>query len=237
MQKLAISKAADYLEVSIDTLRRWDKKGKLSARKTVGGHRYYMLEDLQLFKHSLIDIAKKWVLNGPTEPEAAFYCNTSDVFKGRLSKLQNGLEKLGMSIDTSSLLVAIVGEIGNNSFDHNIGNWPDVIGIFFAYDLQKKHIVLADRGQGILKTLSRVKADIPNNGEALKIAFTKVLSARAPENRGNGLKFVLQVVLSNPFELEFLSGDATASVAKDNKPLKIAESAVYYNGCLAFIKY
>jgi len=25
---------------------------------------------------------------------------------------------------------AIAGEIGNNSFDHNIGNWPDMAGIF-----------------------------------------------------------------------------------------------------------
>ena len=38
---LKISEAAELLGVSIDTLRRWDKSGKLVAIKKEGGtHRY-----------------------------------------------------------------------------------------------------------------------------------------------------------------------------------------------------
>jgi len=46
----------------------------------------------------------------------------------------------------SSLIVAITGEIGNNSFDHNLGKWPDEPGVFFGYDIAKGTVVLADRG-------------------------------------------------------------------------------------------
>lgn len=38
---LNIAQAAKYLNVSIDTLRLWDKNGKLKPLKTPGGHRRY----------------------------------------------------------------------------------------------------------------------------------------------------------------------------------------------------
>ena len=42
----SIGAAAKYLGVSIDTLRRWDKKGKLSSHRSLGGHRYFLKDDL-----------------------------------------------------------------------------------------------------------------------------------------------------------------------------------------------
>ena len=45
-----IGQAAEILGVSIDTLRRWDKSGKLVAiRKEGGTHRYYREKDLEVF--------------------------------------------------------------------------------------------------------------------------------------------------------------------------------------------
>ena len=47
---LTITEAAKILGVSLDTLRRWDKNGKLVAIKKDGGtHRYYRKEDLEIF--------------------------------------------------------------------------------------------------------------------------------------------------------------------------------------------
>ena len=43
---LSIGASAKYLGVSIDTLRRWDKKGKLASHRSLGGHRYFLKEDL-----------------------------------------------------------------------------------------------------------------------------------------------------------------------------------------------
>ena len=47
-QKLiSIGKAANLLGVHVDTLREWDKEGKLVPVKTFGSHRRYKLEDIE----------------------------------------------------------------------------------------------------------------------------------------------------------------------------------------------
>ena len=234
---LNIGEVAKYLDVSIDTLRRWDKNGKLLAKRSEGGHRFYVETDLELFKNDSFALATSWVLGPLKEPEQGFYCPTSSEFKGRLSKLQSDLEKLSDLKEYYPLIVAIVGEIGNNSFDHNLGNWPDVSGIFFSYDTNKRQIALADRGQGVLRTLKRVKPEVKNDEDALHIAFTEVISGRAPEARGNGLKFVLEVVLNKPIELCFYSGGAKVFVDKDIKKMEISKTDLYYSGCLVLIKF
>ena len=44
--KLSIGKASEYLGFAIETLRRWDKKGKIRSYRSPGGHRYFLREDL-----------------------------------------------------------------------------------------------------------------------------------------------------------------------------------------------
>lgn len=46
MPKLSISEAAYILGVSTDTLRRWEKEGKITSSRTEGGHRRYDLTDI-----------------------------------------------------------------------------------------------------------------------------------------------------------------------------------------------
>ncbi|MEM7825757.1 MAG: helix-turn-helix domain-containing protein [Candidatus Aenigmatarchaeota archaeon] len=47
LQKLlSIGQASEYLGISIDTLRRWEKKGKLVSYRSPGGHRYFRKSDL-----------------------------------------------------------------------------------------------------------------------------------------------------------------------------------------------
>ena len=43
---LSIGEASEYLGVSIDTLRRWEKKGRIEPRRSPGGHRYFDKKDL-----------------------------------------------------------------------------------------------------------------------------------------------------------------------------------------------
>lgn len=240
-KRLSIGEAAKYLGVTSTTLRRWDKSDKFPAKRTEGGHRYYMQLDLEIYKQDTFASATEWMLGASKEPESAFYCPTSTEFKGRLSKLQTALEKLQDLKEYYPLIVAIVGEIGNNSFDHNLGNWPDISGIFFSYDTNKRQIALADRGQGILRTLKRVKPDVKNDEDALLTAFTEVISGRAPEARGNGLKFVLEVVLNRNIELDFYSGGAKVSIdnrdGNEVKKMNISKTDLYYSGCLALIKF
>ncbi|MFH1896313.1 MAG: MerR family DNA-binding transcriptional regulator, partial [bacterium] len=58
-QPLPISEAAKYLKVSIDTLRRWDKSGKLPSVRLNGQTRYFHLNDLNKVKsNSLLTISE-----------------------------------------------------------------------------------------------------------------------------------------------------------------------------------
>ena len=236
-RKLHIGEASKYLGVSIDTLRRWDKSGKLPAKKSSGGHRYYSYQDLDLYRQDIFALATKWVLGKSVEPKSEFYSPTSTGFKERLSKLQTALEKLEILEEYYPLIVAVTGEIGNNSYDHNLGNWPNISGIFFAFDINKKQVALADRGLGILRTLRRVRPNIENDESALHTAFTEILSGRAPEARGNGLKFVREVVLNNLLKLDFHSGNARVIIEGNSNKIKFSTTDVYYSGCLALLTF
>ena len=234
---VTIKDAAEILGVSADTLRRWDKSGKLSPTAVSdAGYRLYSKSQIEVFLNDLFGLAKDWVLRG-TEIPAKFYCSNGAVFQTRLTRMQDILVEVKELAPIFSLVVAVAGEIGNNSFDHNLGNWPDTPGIFFAYDINKRIIVLADRGLGVLATLKRVKPELNNDEEALRVAFTEVLSGRAPENRGNGLKFVRKIVAENPVGLLFQSGVGELILTKDSDSLDIKQSREPFRGCFALITF
>jgi len=229
---IPIGEAAAKIGVSIDTLRRWDKSGKLKAIRR-NNIRYYLEKEIDVYLNDISAIAFSWVLKkGDFKIPKTFYCQNSSIFQLRLEKMQQELNNKNVS-----LLIAISGEIGNNSFDHNIGNWPKIPGIFFGYDLNKKEIVLADCGQGLLKTLKRVKPELNNHQEAIKTAFTEIISGRAPEERGNGLKFVRRIILENKIDFFFQSGDYYLEVIKQKEGININKSNNFIQGCIAIIKY
>lgn len=233
---ISISEAASILGVSIDTLRRWDQSGKLTSVKSEGGHRKYYRSEIEIFLNNLFRLAKDWALRD-TEISSKFYCSNSAVFQTKLTQMQDLLAGVKAIATIFPLVVAVAGEIGNNSFDHNLGNWPDTPGIFFAYDIHKRSIVLADRGLGILATLKRVKPELNSNAKALEVAFTEILSGRAPESRGNGLKFVRKIVAENPIDLLFQTGDAELILTRNSNILDIEHSSKPFRGCLALITF
>jgi len=235
---ISIGKTAKLLGVSVDTLRRWDTSGKFnSIRIGLRGNRYYRKTDIDLYINDHLAIVRKWaVSNLGYEPEAEHFCKTRDVFQARLEHFQSDLIKNEDS-NFASLISAIVGEIGNNSFDHNLGNWPDILGVYFTYSLSQKKIILADRGLGILSTLKRTLPDLNSHKKALKIAFTEIISGRAPENRGNGLKFVRNVVIQNPITLFFQTGNAVLNLDKNNTDVVIEDTDESIRGCMAIIQY
>jgi hypothetical protein len=109
---------------------------------------------------------------------------TRDIFRARLDRLYREIMKANSSESDGALLTAVVGEIGNNWW-----------------------ILLADRGQGILSSLGRVDPSIQTDQAALEAAFSRILSGRYPEKRGNGLKFVKQIINGDSKRgLLFLSG-------------------------------
>lgn len=236
---LSTGKAAKMLGVTPTTLRSWDKQGKFTSIRTPGGHRLFSTKKLRIFLgDSLKETAAAWLQASPgTLPAPDFYCPTSAIFQARVSKLERALFENLRLHETLSLIVAAASEIGNNSFDHNIGNWPDVPGIFFGYDLARGEIVLADRGQGVLQTLCRVKPELDTHQAALKTAFTEIISGRAPEERGNGLKFVRRVAPLAHMNIVFQSGDAIITILKDATELQFRPAPTCIQGCLAHFTF
>lgn len=124
------------------------------------------------------------------------------------------------------------------STDHKLGNWPDVPGIFSHIRCERdRTVVLADRGLGILATLQRVRPQLANAEEALKVAFTERISGRYPETRGNGLKFVRSVIIQNPFTLDFRTGDASLNLKKNDTDIIIKQTDTPIRGCFAIIGF
>ena len=234
---LTISQAAEYLGVSLNTLRRWDESGKLVAIKKDGGtHRYYRERDLEIFASDLMKFASEWIQDGVEFP-GMFYCSTSSIFNARLTKMEYALMQKPGFEKLYSLITLITGEIGDNSFAHNLGKWPDTPGIFFGYDLAKGIVVLADRGLGILETLRQVRRELPSHVVAVEVAFTEFISGRAPEKRGNGLKLVREVVMERPIDLFYTSGDAEVRMQGSNKVFRVTRGERFVRGCLAKIEF
>lgn len=234
---ITIGEAAKMLGVSKDTLRRWDESGAFPAIKSSGRHRYYARIQVELYRNELYAAAKRWVMSTGNElPISDFYCENQPRFQSRLMKMGKLLEANAAKLPWFSLIILAVGEMGNNSFDHNIGNWPNVPGTFYAFDLKKGQVVLADRGRGVLATLRNARPELASSADALRVAFTEYISGRTPEKRGNGLKSVRAVVEAQPLSVMFRSGNALA-ILRHGETMKIERTEEEISGCLIELRY
>lgn len=233
---ISIGKAAEMLGVSLMTLRRWDVSGFLQATRTVGRQRRYSSTQLNFFLSDLPQLGFDWAQHKVDIPSQS-YCERSSIFQARLDKFGKHLFDTPALKNIAPLIVSVCGEIGNNSFDHNLGNWPDVPGVYFAYDTAKRVVVLADRGRGVLTTLRQVRPSLANDAQALEVAFTEILSGRAPEARGNGLKFVRKVATDYPIYVLFQSGSAKLELEQGEKKLELLHAFKPIQGCFTVVRY
>ncbi|MBI4067979.1 MerR family DNA-binding transcriptional regulator [Candidatus Kaiserbacteria bacterium] len=238
-RKVRVGEAAKMLGVTVQTLRNWEKSGKLRAQRSIGGQRYYTLQDLQPFTLELKALGWVWSASAqPTELPEEYLCERQDRFTSQLTKMSAVLLEVGgMPKDIVSLLTLVAGEIGDNSFAHNGGNWPDVPGIFYAYDVGKRIIVLADRGRGVRMTLKHVRPDLATDMEALRVAFTEIVSGRNPEKRGNGLKVVRGVAETKQIGLLFRSGIGAVHIPRNPGPMRIEMASENVRGTYAVITF
>jgi hypothetical protein len=96
-------------------------------------------------------------------------------------------------------------------------------------------MVLADYGKGIRQSLSIVVPSIASDKEAIETAFTKRISGRYPEQRGNGLKFVAETIQQNSWHFYFQSGSGACSIDKGG--ILFHERTDSLTGCLAIIDF
>ena len=155
-----------------------------------------------------------------------FLSKSRDIFDARLAAYTSRTQNW--------LFGAVIGEIGANTFDHNFSFSPEVPkGLFFDSESNSRYVFLCDFGSGLKTTLSRVVHEIDDDKKAIETAFTKPISGRAPEMRGNGLKFVISSIVENNWQLYFQSGNAVCKADKNGYYFE--ESTYYHDGCFCIL--
>ena len=155
-----------------------------------------------------------------------FFSKTRDVFDARLFSFTNKTQNW--------LFGAVVGEIGANTFDHNFTFSQDCPkGVFFDCESSSDFIYLCDFGAGLKTTLSKIISEITDDKAAIEVAFTKPVSGRAPELRGNGLKFTISSIVENNWSLHYHSGNAICNA--DGNGYSFDLSDYNHNGCFCIL--
>ena len=112
---LTIKQTAEYLNVSTDTLRKWDKSGKLIPLTTTGGHRRYQQEQLD----SYIGIAKEPV---ETSDIVATYSRVSSHEQKQKGDLDRQSQRLSEYCAKKKLNVGyIIKDVGSGLSDTRTG--------------------------------------------------------------------------------------------------------------------
>lgn len=113
---LNIAQAAKYLNVSIDTLRLWDKSGKLKPLKTPGGHRRYDMPTLNDF------IGYEKTIKEQAEVVCVTYARVSSNEQKQKGDLDRQSQRLSEYCAKHGMLVThIIKDVGSGLNDNRSG--------------------------------------------------------------------------------------------------------------------
>lgn len=113
---LNIAQAAEYLSVSIDTLRLWDKSGKLKPLKTPGGHRRYDKSTLNDF------IGYKEIIEEQPKIVCVTYARVSSNEQKQKGDLDRQSQRLSEYCAKHGMLVThIIKDVGSGLNDNRSG--------------------------------------------------------------------------------------------------------------------
>lgn len=124
-----------------------------------------------------------------------------DEFNAKLENFLRMFTDYGFSVSNAHRATALVGELGNNVFDHNSGNWPtDISGCIIASQNYPERelikIAVGDPGIGFKQSLKAAFPNLPNDMAAIKKGLAG-FTGRVGEDRGNGLKLIQEWTLNN----------------------------------------
>ena len=129
------------------------------------------------------------------------HCFYRDEFNARLSYFIEMFKDFGLTESDAQRATALVGELGNNVFDHNLGNWPTSIsGCIIAAghypDTHTIEIAVGDPGAGFYRSLKTAFPKITSDKEAIKLGLAGN-TGRVGEARGNGLRLTQLWTIQN----------------------------------------
>ena len=136
---LKIRDAADYLNVSQDTLRKWDKTNKLKPLKTAGGHRRYDTDSLDNF----IGITR----DNENEPEVvcATYARVSSNEQKQKGDLDRQSQRLSEYCAKKRLLVTYIIKDVGSGLNYNRNGFIKLTDLVIAGKINKLVIEHKDR--------------------------------------------------------------------------------------------
>jgi hypothetical protein len=150
------------------------------------------------------------------------HCIFRDELDGRLGKIKRMFAHLGLNEPETSMAASLVGELGNNVFDHNDGQWPGSVrgAIILAQSNPRQgkiEVVVCDPGIGFRRSLAGHQP-VASDADAIKLGLSGV-TGRIGEPRGQGLRIVQNWTINN-FDgiVRIQSGDGLVVV--DNKGLR-----------------
>lgn len=170
------------------------------------------------------------------------HCSFRDGFNAQLeSRIRRMFRNFGMQGDDERRATALVGELGNNVFDHNEGIWPSDVGgaIIIAQNYPKKkkiEVLVADPGVGFLNSLKGVEPKPPTTDIEAIVMGLKGITGRVGEKRGNGLILVQKWTRDQSGSLRIHSGSGLVMVDRKGQkrhqvnkiPGTLAEFVVSY---------
>lgn len=113
---LNIKEAAEYLHVHPDTLRRWERDGKITSIKTEGGHRRYQKESLDEYIGIQEELQAKDVL------PVATYARVSSHEQKAKGDLDRQSQRLSEYCANKKLVVGeIIKDVGSGLSDTRTG--------------------------------------------------------------------------------------------------------------------
>ena len=129
------------------------------------------------------------------------HCVFRDELNARLGKINRMFSSFGLKEAEASMATSLVGELGNNVFDHNDGQWPtSVRGAIILAQMNplkgRIEVIVADPGIGFRRSLAALDPSVTNDAEAIKLGLSGV-TGRIGERRGQGLRIVQDWTINN----------------------------------------
>jgi len=129
------------------------------------------------------------------------HCRYVDEFNARLGRFERMFRNFGLSDEDAHRALIIFGELGNNVFDHNLGNWPtnfsgSIVVAQNYPELKRIECVVGDVGVGFLGSLRGAFPELQTDIQAIKKGLDG-FTGRIGEKRGNGLKTIQNWTINN----------------------------------------
>lgn len=185
---------------AVENMNKPDKKVLLPQSPDVFSYMKRMHLDEVMSNLSYAKDVEKMLATPLNERENLNVCEIAqsafrDEFSARLSsRIRLMFRNFGMNEQDEQRATALVGELGNNVYDHNEGAWPtDARGSFIVAqhwpEKNRIDVVVADPGIGFRGSLRVAKPELDDDLEAIQFGLQGV-TGRVGERRGNGLRVI-----------------------------------------------